>query len=174
MATGEAMSRQTSIDSGVERRLEVRNDMSTRVLGPIVVWLLLQVCAGAAPPPRRDVDLTAPDGTKLKATYYAAATAGPGVLLMHQCNQQRKTWDGVARELATKGIHVVTFDFRGFGESAGTRSNDIPQPERQRQVTEKWPGDVDAAYRFLTSQPQVNGKQIGAGGASCGVNQSIL
>ena len=30
------------------------------------------------------VDLTAADGTKLKATYFAAAKPGPGVLLLHQ------------------------------------------------------------------------------------------
>ena len=38
-------------------------------------------------PAPREVNLVASDGTKLKATYFAAAKEGPGVLLMHQCNQ---------------------------------------------------------------------------------------
>jgi len=38
--------------------------------------------------PERVVDLTAPDGTKLKATYFGAAKPGPGVLLLHQCNRR--------------------------------------------------------------------------------------
>jgi hypothetical protein len=41
------------------------------------------------------VDLTAEDGTKLKASYFPAAKPGPGVLLLHQCNGQRKVWDGL-------------------------------------------------------------------------------
>ncbi len=32
------------------------------------------------------IDLTASDGTKLKATFFAAAKPGPGVLLLYQCN----------------------------------------------------------------------------------------
>ena len=31
----------------------------------------------------QEVNLVASDGTKLKATYFAAAKEGPGVLLMH-------------------------------------------------------------------------------------------
>ena len=72
------------------------------------------------------VDLTAADGTKLKATYFAAGKPGPGVLLLHQCNRQRKVWDELAQQLATAGINVLTFDLRGFGES-GVLSVD-PQP----------------------------------------------
>jgi hypothetical protein len=40
-------------------------------------------CFRAEPAPRI-VDLKAADGTPLKATYFAAAKSGPGVLLLHQ------------------------------------------------------------------------------------------
>ena len=66
------------------------------------------------------VDLTAPDGINLKATYFAAGRPGPGVLLLHQCNRQRKVWDDLAERLAASGLNVLTLDFRGFGESGGT------------------------------------------------------
>ena len=40
------------------------------------------------------------DGTVLKASFFGAARTGPGVLLLHQGNRQRKAWDGLASRLA--------------------------------------------------------------------------
>ena len=59
---------------------------SPRVLAFLLCALSCGVSAWSA---ERVVDLTAGDGTKLKATYFAAAKPGPGVLLLHQCNRQR-------------------------------------------------------------------------------------
>lgn len=130
-------------------------------------------CAAQEVPAPRVVDLTASDGTKLKATYFAAAKAGPGVLLLHQCNQQRKNWDELAGRLAGAGIHVMTLDYRGYGESGGTRFLDLSGPERVQMVRDKWPADVDVAYAYLVAQPGVTRGIAGGGGASCGVNQAI-
>jgi dienelactone hydrolase len=130
-------------------------------------------CAAQEVPAPRVVDLTASDGTKLKATYFAAAKAGPGVLLLHQCNQQRKNWDELAGRLAGAGIHVMTLDYRGYGESGGTRFLDLSGPERVQMVRDKWPGDVDVAYAYLVAQPGVTRGIGGGAGASCGVNQAI-
>jgi len=116
--------------------------------------------------------LAAPDGAKLAATYYSGGKPGPGILLCHQCNMDRKSWNGLAEKLAKAGFHVLTIDYRGFGESAGARHNDLPNAERARLVTQVWPGDLDVAYRYLAAQPGVTGV-TGAGGASCGVNNSI-
>ena len=121
----------------------------------------------------RVVNLTAGDGTKLKASYFAAAKPGPGVLLLHQCNRQRKIWDGLAQQLAAAGINVLTLDYRGFGESAGDRFDKLPPQEAAQIQTEKWPGDIDTAVQYLASQPGVKRDVIGVGGASCGVNNSI-
>jgi dienelactone hydrolase len=130
-------------------------------------------CRAQEVPTSQDVDLTAADGVKLKASYFPAAKPGPGVLLLHQCNQQRKNWDALATQLAASGIHVLTLDFRGFGESGGTPVKDLPQADFARIMAEKWPGDVDAAFNYLLSRPGVTRGVAGAGGASCGVNQSI-
>jgi len=116
--------------------------------------------------------LAAPDGAKLAATYYSAGRPGPGILLCHQCNMDRQSWNGLAEKLARAGFHVLTIDYRGFGESAGARHNDLPNAERARLVTQVWPGDLDVAYKYLAAQPGVTGV-TGAGGASCGVNNSI-
>jgi dienelactone hydrolase len=119
----------------------------------------------------RVLELTAADGTKIKATYFAAKP-GPGVLLLHQCNRQRKVWDGLARQLAAEGVNVLTMDLRGFGESGGDRF-DPQQPEKAGRLLEKWPGDIDIALQYLESQPGVEREMIGVGGASCGVQNSV-
>jgi dienelactone hydrolase len=116
--------------------------------------------------------LAAPDGAKLAATYYSAGRPGPGILLCHQCNMDRKSWNGLAEKLAKAGFHVLTIDYRGFGESAGARHNDLPNDQRAKLVQQVWPGDLDVAYKYLAAQPGVTGV-TGAGGASCGVNNSI-
>src|SRR5215813_2211693 len=86
---------------------------------------------------QRIVDLTAADGTNLKASFFPAAKPGPGVLLLHQCNRQRKVWDELARQLSAAGIHVLTLDLRGFGESAGTPFAKLSPAEAQ-DAGQKW------------------------------------
>lgn len=120
----------------------------------------------------RDVDITAADGIKLKATYYAAAKPGPAVLLLHMCNSDRRAWDSLGRQLAEAGIHALAPDYRGFGESGGDRFENDAQ-KRQQVVLTKWPGDVDAAFSYLLAQPGVKKNLIGAAGGSCGVHQAV-
>jgi dienelactone hydrolase len=105
------------------------------------------------PPSARVVDLKASDGTLLKASYFAAAKPGPGVLLFHQSNRTRKAWDDVAGQLAAAGINTLTLDMRGFGESGGK-----PNP-----LTDA--NDIDTAWQYLVSQPGVKRDVIGVGGA---------
>jgi len=145
--------------------------LSLRVLAALV---FVVTCLAQPLPAQRIVDLTAADGTKLKASYFAAAQPGPGVLLLHQCNVRgRKNWDGLAQQLATAGINVLTLDYRGYGESGGDPSEKMP-PQLMAQVQkEKWPGDFDTAFQYLVSQPGVTPNMIGVGGASCGVDNSV-
>jgi dienelactone hydrolase len=112
------------------------------------------------------------DGMVLQATYYAAVQPGPGLLLFHQCNRDRTSWEGFAQAAAARGYHVIALDFRGFGESGGDRFTTLQ--EQAATVADRWPGDIDAAYNWLAAQPVVDKQRIGAAGASCGVNQSVL
>src|SRR6266550_3487668 len=114
----------------------------------------------------RIVDLKTPDGTLLKATYFAAAKPGPGVLLLHQSNRTRKSWDQQAAQLAAAGINTLTLDLRGFGESGSTR--------REKEPRRGWPDDVDAALHYLIAQPGVNRDMIGLGGAGwLGIDNAV-
>ena len=142
-------------------------------MGFLVVLFFGVSCKAQELPAPRVADLKTQDGTTLKATFFAAAKPGPGVLLLHQCNQQRKNWDELAGRLAGTGINVLTLDYRGYGESGGTSYKELSQDETAKIVTEKWPGDVDTAFNYLVSEPNVTRGIVGVGGASCGVNQSI-
>src|SRR5215475_23583 len=105
----------------------------------------------------RDVDLKSGDGTILKGTYFAAAKPGPSVLLFHQSNRTRKSWEDVARQLAAAGTNVLTVD---------------ADPNKTRK--QSWPGELDAAFEFLRSQPGVNRDVVGIGGAGViGVEDSV-
>jgi hypothetical protein len=110
------------------------------------------------------VDLKSTDGTLLKARFFPAAKPGPGVLLFHQSNRTRTSWDDVPRQLAAAGINTLTIDERGYGESGGKKE----ARERYRD------GDLDAAFEYLVSQPGVQRDVIGAGGAGwLGVDNSV-
>lgn len=105
-------------------------------------------------PVPRVIDLKSSDGTPLKATYFSAAKPRPGVLLLHQSNRDRKSWDAVAAHFAAAGFNTLTLDLRGYGESGGNRGDFKRMPE-----------DVDRALEFLMSQPGVDAHVIGCGGA---------
>jgi pimeloyl-ACP methyl ester carboxylesterase len=120
-----------------------------------LLTLALGLCAFAQNPPApRIIDLKSSDGTPLKATYFAAAKPGPGVLLLHQSNRDRKSWDGMAAQFAATGFNTLTLDMRGFGEGGGKRDDFKRMPE-----------DVDTTLEFLISQPGVDHQVIGLGGA---------
>jgi Serine aminopeptidase, S33 len=124
-------------------------------------------------PAARVVDLKASDGTVLKASYFAAAKPGPGVLLLHQVNRQRKVWDELAGQLVAAGINTLTLDMRGHGESGGTPYDKLTSAELHR-AWQGWPEDIDAAFQFLVSQPGVKRDVIGVGGAGLlGVDNSV-
>src|SRR5262250_1097014 len=89
---------------------------------PLALALLIVALASATraqqwqPPGPQVVDLKSADGTLLKATYFAADQPGPGVLLFHQSNRTRTSWDDLARQLALAGINTLAVDTRGYGE----------------------------------------------------------
>src|SRR5881392_3390179 len=107
----------------------------TFCLSPVIAFAITASGEDSKSAPRV-IDLKAPDGTILKATYFAATKPGPGVLLFHQSNRTRKSWDDVAAKLAAAGINTLTVDARG---------------SRERKP---WsPADLDPVFAFLLSQP---------------------
>jgi dienelactone hydrolase len=138
----------------------------------ILLLLLLALVAGAAFAAPEDVTIRGDGGFALRATFYPAAKPGPSVLLLHQCNRDRTAYAKLAASLAAAGVHTLTFDFRGFGESKDENARDF-----QEQSEALWPHfakDVDAALEYLVSRPGVDKTRIGVLGASCGGSQALL
>ena len=137
-------------------------------LGLAVFFLAASVNAARAqqsqPAAPHIVDLKSTDGTLLKATFFPAAKPGPGVLLFHQSNRTRTSWDDVSRQLAAAGINTLTIDERGYGESGGKKE--------ARELYHD--ADLDSAFEYLTSQPGLQRDAIGVGGAGwLGVDNSV-
>jgi dienelactone hydrolase len=144
--------------------------MKLGAIAALAAAVLATAAAASAETVKRDVDIKAPDGLNLRGSYFSPGRPGPAMLLLHQCNMDRRAWDGLAKDLADAGIHVLTIDFRTFGESGGEK---VSFPVlAQTVIPQKFPGDVDAAYAFLLEQKGVDRSRIAAGGASCGVTQS--
>ncbi len=139
-----------------------------RVVTAVLLLAASPARAGAAPP--SPVEFAAPDGLMLQGTYWAAAGAGPAVLLLHQCNADKDSWAPLAGALAAAGVHVLAFDFRGFGGSRNEAVDASPEESRWSSC----PDDVDRAVEFLRGMPDVDGARLGVMGASCGGSQALL
>jgi dienelactone hydrolase len=120
----------------------------------------LPTLAGHAQTPGRpsphDVAIETSDGGRVGATYYDPGRSGPAVVIFRNCDQQRASVDQFARKLASRGLHVVAYDYRTGNPPAGKtwgawRSDDA--------------GDV---FRWLSAQPRVEGDRLVAVGGSCG------
>jgi pimeloyl-ACP methyl ester carboxylesterase len=131
--------------------------------------LLLFVTASVAE--NREVSFRAADGFALKGTFYPVDRGGPGILLLHQCNADRRIYDQLATMLNAAAYNVLTFDFRGFGSSKAGEYTDFTA--QRPRIVERMPGDVDAALNFLISQSTVNNRALGIVGGSCGVHQAV-
>ena len=116
---------------------------------------------------KKDVTIAAGDGFALKGSLYSTGKIGPGILLLHQCNADRQIYDTLGNMLSAAGYNALTVDFRGFGGSKNAQYPDLAS------ARDKMPGDVDAAFKFLTTQDSVNKTVLGVVGGSCGVNQAI-
>ena len=112
-----------------------------------------------------DVDLEASDGTTLKATYTSPGRPGPAMLLIHQCNMDRSSWTDIASQLSNAGVHVLTMDLRGFGDSGG---EGMGGSGGFGAFMKNSTADVDMAYAYLVGQTGVDASRVAVGGASCG------
>lgn len=103
----------------------------------------------------RAVSFTAEDGITLGGRVFGSGDAG--IVLAHMYPADQTSWYATAESLARQGYLVLTFDFRGYGESSGTK--DIDRLDR----------DVDAAIRHLRSEGAWEIALVGAsmGGTAC-------
>ncbi len=110
---------------------------------------------------KRDVDIPAPDGGVLKATYYSADKPGPAVVLFRNCNHDRTSVETFAVKLSERGIHAVAYDYRAI--NAGSRED----YDKNRTA------DLRAVHDWLVAQPDVDKTRLASAGGSCGVQLAL-
>jgi hypothetical protein len=92
--------------------------------------------AAAAPqgvklPEPKTADFTTSDGVQIKGKFYPCTKAGAAcVILLHAYGESssNKEWTNFAKKLQEKGHAVLTFDFRGHGDST-TVEPGTPNPK---------------------------------------------
>jgi len=128
-----------------------------------------------------ELTLTTDKGFELKASYYQSnETSDRAILLLHQCNFNRTMYNDIGQQLSDKGIHALSLDFRGYGDSAKgeftPETFEALSEDEQRaawqKLVEYWPNDVQLAYNYLKNKMSDKGI-IGVVGASCGGSQAI-
>ncbi|HEX4337009.1 MAG TPA: alpha/beta fold hydrolase [Polyangiaceae bacterium] len=105
----------------------------------------------------QDVSFATKDGLTLRG-WYIPSKNRRAVLLAHGYRGNRASMLPDARILAARGYGVLLFDLRAHGESDGDKTTYGDEERR----------DVSAAVDLLSSEPDVNGDQIGALGFSAG------
>ena len=128
-------------------------------LRPLALLLVLivaaTVAAGCDPADSgRGVLITADDGLVLRGKVYGNGAAG--VILTHELNGDQSGWTAFAERLVARGFFVLTFDFRGHGDSPGPREAGIAD------------ADLAAAARFLRSPDGLGRSNYFLVGASMG------
>ncbi len=136
---------------------------------------------------RRSVELWS-DGTRLAGdlTYPKTATADnklPAIVLCHGWGGTKAHLNAqIAPQFAAAGFVVMTFDYRGWGESDSRLvvTDEMPKPDKDGYVTVKalavqqlvdpldQQEDIDAAITFVEGEPIVDKDRIGIWGSSFG------
>jgi fermentation-respiration switch protein FrsA (DUF1100 family) len=87
----------------------------------------------------------------------------PGIVVAHGFAGAR--YPALAEHLASLGYGVLSFDFRGYGKSAGVRGTVLPH----EQVS-----DIKNAVTWLSAQPEIDPNRIAVIGSSLGGSIAIM
>ncbi len=144
--------------------------MRTRLAGLILVSSLILVACGAPPPAAappgnlpaaanpaaspavkegpRAVTFVSDDGVTLSGTLYGSGASA--VIFSHMFPTDQTSWAPIAKDLAGRGYLVLTYDFRGYGASQGTK--DVSKIDH----------DLRAAIAFIRAQGAAKLALVGA------------
>lgn len=113
------------------------------------------------------VTFTTEDGVALKGWFVKPARSrhrSPAIIICHGVGANKSDFTDLAAAFARRGFYVLLFDFRGHGESGGSRTS-LGYHEQK---------DVVAALNFLRQKNEIDGKRLGIYGFSMGGATAIL
>jgi dienelactone hydrolase len=121
------------------------------------------------------VTIDSPDGVKLVgALLESPKPNSPALLLLHQWQSDRHSFDNFAKQMQAKGFTVLSIDGRGFGESTKKADGSAVAAGRADADVKAMLGDVGAAVEFLKKQKNVDPTKIAIVGASYGSSLAII
>ncbi len=121
------------------------------------------------------VTIDSPDGVRLVGSLFEAAKPNsPALLLLHQWQSDRHSYDDFAKRMQANGFAVLSIDGRGFGESTKKADGSTVSAGRTDADVKAMLGDVGAAFDFLGKQKNVDPAKIGIVGASYGSSLAII
>ncbi|TVR22738.1 MAG: alpha/beta fold hydrolase [Nitriliruptor sp.] len=149
-------------------------------VGSMLRWLLLRVYrippTSTNPTPAdlgvaaEDIELTAADGTRLRAWFLPgpAAAAGarslPAVVVLHGWGSAATDLLPAAPELLAAGLPLLYLDVRGHGRSDPVDFMSMP----------RFAEDLDTAVAWLRRHPRIDPDRIGVIGHSVGAGACLL
>jgi dienelactone hydrolase len=121
------------------------------------------------------VTIDSADGVKIVGTYLTAPRPNsPALLLLHQWQSDRHSYDDFAKQMHEKGFAVLSIDGRGFAESTRKADGSTISAGRSDADVKAMLGDVDVAFSYLAKQQNVDAAKIGIVGASYGSSLAII
>jgi len=142
-----------------------------------------QTAQTSSPMSAQQINFSADDDFLLSADYYLGDVLGAGVLLLHDCSHNNKSYSLLGELLAKQGINALALDFRGFGasESAAFSHQTIKKQVKDiigyqaeiATLTSYWEKDVFSAYSYLRNKVG-NEQPISIVASGCAVNEAVL
>jgi hypothetical protein len=133
--------------------------------------------------PDKDViNIASTDNFMLNADYFPGRVDMGGVLLLHDCQNDRLMYDKLGRLLKQQGLHALALDFRGYGNSQSEKfshhdikknSKDIVSYQNDVMfLASFWPKDVMAAFLWLREKVHRD-KQISVISCGCSAKEAV-
>lgn len=130
---------------------------------------------GTPIPAPETVKFVSEGNMEIVGTFYESPKANsPAVLLLHQWQNNRKSYNEFALRMQAKGFGVLAIDGRGFGDSTKTTGGVKVTADSEIETIRGMKADVANAFQFLTKQKNVNPQKVGIVGASYGSSLAII
>ncbi len=128
------------------------------------------------------ISITTLDKFQLNGHYYAGEQHSGGVLLLHGCNSDQKAYQDLITLLKKNNLHILSYDFRGYGESQSKRFSKeqlrkaadsiLAYQTAMASLTSYWQSDALTAFEWLRKKVAKN-KQIAIVSVGCASRYAV-
>ncbi len=136
--------------------------MLAALLFSVNIFAYEQAKVAEGAPQLVQIKARADDDFLLFADYYQGGKRSGGVIVLHDCKNDRRAYNAMAKSIAEQGLHTLLVDLRGYGDSlspeysreeAKTKSRNIVSYQGEMAlITANWADDLLAIHQFLTKK----------------------